>query len=152
MVQIKLSKDSNGYPVGEHIREYFNLSREIGTIINENFPEKSITLWCRGSSGAIIAALVSQHIFAGVEICHIKKSGENAHISIPTPQHDINIIIDDLMASGDTVEAIYVAMKKDKITPIGIIMTGDLKIYKLKQILGKKYEKLKLLVGGIIFN
>lgn len=150
MVQIKLSKESNAYPVGEHISQYFQICQEIGTIINNNFPEKSITLWCRGSSGAIIAALVSQYILTEVEVCHIKKSGENAHVSIPTPRYDINIIIDDLMASGDTVEAIYKAMKKEKVNPLAIIMTGELKIAKLKQILGKQYDKLILIVGGFI--
>lgn len=77
----------------------------------------SIRFICQGSSGAIFAALVSQHIIKHCrtirvhEIIHIKKPGEESHY----PGHYItgqtgvnkNIIIDDFISTGRTIARIY---------------------------------------------
>lgn len=149
MREIRLSNECSFYPVGENIIKYFDICKEIGMHINKQFPNKSITLWCRGSSGAIIAALVSQYIITGVEICHVKKKGEDSHVTEVTARHDINIIIDDLMASGDTLEKIVRAMDCEFATANCVIMTGCIKPRKLKMIFGDLYENL-LIIGGYI--
>jgi orotate phosphoribosyltransferase-like protein len=151
MKQIKLSTSVDYYPVGQHITNYFQTCKEIGDHINELFQEQSITLWCRGSSGAIISALVSQHIEAGVEIYHVKKHGEDAHQNCDI-HHDINIIIDDLMATGETVEQIYNEMKKFKAVPHCIVMTGQIKLYKFENIFGTQKKNIKAIIAGYVYN
>jgi len=152
MKEITLSTSVDYYPVGEHITNYFHTCKEIGDHINELFQGQSITLWCRGSSGAIISALVSQHIEASVEIYHVKKHGEDAHCD-SLIHHDINIIIDDLMATGETVEQIYKEMKKLKVIPHCIVMTGQIKLYKFENIFGVTYRKnIKTIIAGHIYK
>ena len=93
MKQIKLSKFIYAYPVGENIKSYFDSCKEISEIIKKEFPNKSITFWCRGSSGAMISALVSQHL-DDVNIFHVKKQNEIAHYSSIDYYNEINLIID----------------------------------------------------------
>ena len=94
MKQIKLSKFIQEYPVGENIKSYFDSCKEVAEIIEKEFPNKSITFWCRGSSGAMISALVCQHL-DDVNIFHVKKQNEIAHYSSINHYNEINIIIDD---------------------------------------------------------
>lgn len=151
MKEIKLSNNISSYPVGENVSDYYHTCKEIGERINELFPEQSITLWCRGSSGTIISALVAQHIQTSVEIYHVKKHGEDAHCNC-NAHHDINIIIDDLMATGDTVEKIYNEIQKNKLHPDCVIMTGELKVYKFKNIFGSDIKYIKAVIAGHIYK
>jgi hypothetical protein len=70
--------------------------------------ERNINLFCRGSSGAICAALFVAYAPWHCKIIHIKKPGESAHCdALEFNPDNINVIIDDFMSSGDTVAEIY---------------------------------------------
>lgn len=146
MKQIKLSKFIQAYPVGENIKSYFDSCKEVAEIIEKEFPNKSITFWCRGSSGAMISALICQHL-DDVNIFHVKKQNEIAHYSSINHYNEINIIIDDLMASGSTVNYIYEKIVEKNSKVHSVIMIGEIKIHKIQSLI--PYE-IQLIVGGSI--
>ena len=146
MKQIELSEFIQAYPVGENIKSYFNPCEEVAEIIEKEFPNKSITFWCRGSSGAMISALVCQHL-GDVNIFHVKKQNEISHYSSIDRYNEINIIIDDLMSSGSTVEYIYQKMIEKNSKVHSVIMIGEIKIGKIQSLI--PYE-IQLIVGGNI--
>lgn len=106
-----------GYPVGYNI---LALSKTIISYVNfmklkfSHLKEGNnrIVFWCRGSSGAILAGLVAHHLnldgFDIARIHHIKKEGEESHINAhhPFSKNDFNIVIDDFIASGETIYSI----------------------------------------------
>lgn len=105
------------YPVGIHIRnnrEHISAMIESIESIKE-FEGKFINLICRGSSGAIIAGIISVMLKNENRIIHIKKEGEISHnCNIPTLGNDkINIIVDDLICTGKTVNKIYQALTEE---------------------------------------
>ena len=146
MKQIKLSKFIQQYPVGENIKYYFDSCKEVAEIIEKEFPNKSITFWCRGSSGAMISALVSQYL-NNVNIFHVKKYNEISHYSSIDIYNEINIIIDDLMATGETVERIYQKMIEKNSKVHSIIMIGVIRTNQIQSLI--PYE-IQLIVGGNI--
>ena len=146
MKQIELSKFIQAYPVGENIKSYFDSCKEVAEIIEKEFPNKSITFWCRGSSGAMISALVSQYL-DNVNIFHVKKHNEISHYSSMDHYNEINIIIDDLMSSGSTVNYIYEKMVEKNLKVHSVIMIGEIRIYKIQSLI--PYE-IQLIVGGAI--
>lgn len=102
------------YPVGRNMSKVIKYVDHILLTFKENNidldQEKMfINLWCRGSSGAIIAGIfASKFIRATVRIIHIKKQGEKSHQSY---HHDIcdgcDIVIDDFMDTGSTIFRIW---------------------------------------------
>lgn len=101
------------YPVGSNMQNAIKycdvFSREL-IKLNEDLKHKEIHLFCRGSSGAIISALVAQRIssFYKVKIKHVKKNGESSHNDVYSVFIEaLNVIIDDFIASGATVNAIH---------------------------------------------
>lgn len=115
MKYLKIEGDGTlDYPIGKimsQVNKYINdilLTFEKNNIDldKEGF---SINLWCRGSSGAILAGIfASKFIRATVRIIHIKKQGEKSHQSY---HHDIcngcDIVIDDFMDTGSTIFRIW---------------------------------------------
>lgn len=108
------------YPIGSHIDEaIIYINKVYATIIlNELFKNRDINLWCRGSSGAILAGLLASRLlttktFHSVQVIHVKKPNENAHGSDLTYviEGGCNIIIDDFSYTGDTIIHITKAMK-----------------------------------------
>jgi orotate phosphoribosyltransferase-like protein len=143
-----LSHCCQAYPVGEFISRYYHICEEIADAINEHYLGKSIKLWCRGSSGSMIATLVSQHL-ENCSISHVKKSGENSHSnSYHGNPRDINIIIDDTMSSGETVLEIYRTMTSFEGVSLNcIVMTGDLRVNSLPRI-----SSDVLLIAGYFYS
>ena len=69
----------------------------------------------RGSSGAILSGiLIGEMIEYDIYIYHIKKDGEYSHSSdyYPIDFSNPNIIIDDFISSGETVNAIFEKIQK----------------------------------------
>jgi adenine/guanine phosphoribosyltransferase-like PRPP-binding protein len=95
------------YPIGHNMTnamEYINL---IAPILQDLCKEHPINIWCMGSSGAILSALLTTKLSNQCSICHVKKDGENSHdSSLHVQQHAINIILDDFSRTGDTVNKI----------------------------------------------
>lgn len=90
--------------------------------------KKEVCLWCRGSSGSIISGIIATHIDK-VKIIHLKKEGEDSHSGsisgCPSGKRGvINIIVDDFMSSGKTLNTIYQTMKDNKYKVHGLCISG----------------------------
>lgn len=99
------------YPVShdlEMVKSYIQEAAEQFRRLTDKKP----MLWCRGSSGAICAAIFSFYV-PGCVICHVKKPGEDSHstgtiyYSEPIINQYVHVIIDDFMATGRTIEKIH---------------------------------------------
>lgn len=99
------------YPVGENISNNLPLIQIMYEEIKKLHGVEGINLWCRGSSGAIIAAIIAkEYINSGGKalICHVKKKGEHSHNGSLYFEHGSkDIIVDDFVSSGETVKAIW---------------------------------------------
>jgi hypothetical protein len=107
-----------GYPVGSYVNDAIRVAKDAAKVFRDICPNKDrpVNVWCRGSSGTILATLFASNIKGDVTISHVKKPGEQSHIIGPYYQcNGINIIIDDFIATGDTVKSIY-----QKMTVFGI--------------------------------
>ena len=100
------------YPVGYHMdtnkSKILYMMEVLRDTVGKDTP---ISLWCRGSSGAIIAAIISTG-FDNCIINHVKKEGEESHSTheFNTDRSRKHIIVDDFIRSGKTVNAIYLEM------------------------------------------
>ncbi len=117
------------YPVGERISENMELIKEMvdkfkGLKLHVG---KHVNIICRGSSGAIIAAFFAMKL-PKCSIAHIKKEGESSHNSSFYLVEDdaVNIIVDDLISSGSTMNTIYekVKFKYSKIKIDAVCISG----------------------------
>jgi len=130
-------KENVTYPVGDNpsgaIYTAKNMAKAIFTNNLIDPGEKEVKVWCRGSSGAIIAALLVaelKNLYGDGWHCtikHIKKPGEESHSSsvYTATNFDYNIIVDDFIHTGSTINAIY-----DKVFPpnveVDILAVGRL--------------------------
>lgn len=107
------------YPVGENMDKAIQFINRVSQSILDNINEgqvRGLNVWVRGSSGAILGALLAQK-FLGiltVKVMHLKKKGERSHNggynAGLTPQEGYtvtNIILDDEVATGETINEIY---------------------------------------------
>lgn len=107
------------YPVGENMKYNMPIILRMAKLVIDEYKDDPETLglniWCRGSSGAIIATVITNEFMRtgkGVKICHIKKQGEASHTNYPAHNsYYKNIMVDDFIASGETVTAIYKEMQ-----------------------------------------
>lgn len=120
-----------GYPVGADMPGAINFAKGAAKAFNAATrggvnAETAINVWCRGSSGAILAALFIGHIkrTLHVNVCHIKKSGEESHRTNPDVWRQsgsinkvINIIIDDFISSGSTMQQIWKGIQPVYLNP-----------------------------------
>ena len=114
MEHLLLENTKIHYPVGDNMSYAYNYIDKVAEILlpRLNFNER-VTLWVRGSSGAILGALLAQKIGLNCIINHIKKSGENSHTdNCFSTRPGIHIILDDFVSSGETIESIYNYAKK----------------------------------------
>jgi hypothetical protein len=109
-MNIKVKCDRPGYPLGSNmdgavklIEAYVKAFKQIGYGTN-----KVLNLWCRGSSGAILAGMFAIKHGHECTICHVKKEKEDSHGRGFEPYNDrgINVVIDDFVATGDTLLSI----------------------------------------------
>lgn len=101
------------YPVGTEPQLAVKFIQEVVPIVKDIIKEDDVNIWVRGSSGTILGTLLMAGLCEtnSVTITHIKKVGEDSHcgggISDYRCEGRINILIDDLISSGETVEAIW---------------------------------------------
>ena len=78
--------------------------------LNTIFGNNDMRLICAGSSGAILSSIIATQLASVVEIIHVKKAGEESHHWSCTSELKgdfLNIIVDDFIASGRTINMIY---------------------------------------------
>lgn len=108
------------YPVTKYIKEAVDYIDNISPILIKDIKESNklfVNIWVRGSSGAFLAGLLTPYLINGkieCNICHVKKSGEKSHS--PYIDHfridkSYNVILDDFMQSGNTINSIFYKMK-----------------------------------------
>lgn len=117
------------YPIGSNMLNAIEIADGYSRVLIKHLKESydvsilKLNLWVRGSSGAILGAMVAkdltQVVGNNVMICHIKKDNENAHRRSPYYHNRdtyvgclvLDIIVDDFMSTGETIEAIYMGMR-----------------------------------------
>ncbi len=106
--------DSTGmYPVGKHIPQSIEYIDRIAPFLLEIVGNRDINLFVRGSSGAILGGLLVKTIPNKVNIFHIKKEGELSHGGSDVygiSEDAINVILDDFIATGETINKIWKAI------------------------------------------
>ena len=105
---ISLEKEEVEYPIGVNITANMHILIAMADAIDKRYAneKREINLWCRGSSGAMIAAVVSAHLSKRkVNINHVKKEGESSHSKCwyKKEKNSYNVIIDDFIRSGETI-------------------------------------------------
>jgi len=105
------------YPVGENISTNLPyIKGMVKALLTLKLPfEKGINLICRGSSGAIIAAIFASELGKiRTRIVHVKKEGEESHggTTADLNHSALNVIVDDFICSGETLNKIYEHFKK----------------------------------------
>ncbi len=129
------------YPVGYNITndtKYINLVKPVLLkLLKESFPHKSnkIDIWVKGSSGAILGGMLATHLPEDrVTIKHIKKSGESSHhnnLSLYGFNERVNIIIDDFIESGKTINSINDELKNKGVSCDILIIANTMFIERL---------------------
>lgn len=137
------------YPTGENIQRNMPIILQmIDKIKKINRKRKILNLWCMGSSGAIIAGIISSQI-SNTVICHIKKNGEDSHTTtVPQYYYDdgINLIVDDFISTGSTINTIAKKMGEESIPIQGVCVScsvnaNDLSFNPDFIICGKKFTR-----------
>lgn len=117
-MKLHIIKDQTtiNYPVGYYIQDaVFFVDKVIKVLMEmaekKQFPLGNIDIWVRGSSGAILGGLLTQRLltigFTNISVIHIKKDGENSHTeNVFRTNGKYNVIIDDFVASGETMNEI----------------------------------------------
>src|ERR1035437_900978 len=136
-IQFHSFKKEVDYPISENIASNLLTLKFMGIKILELYPTKvNINLWCRGSSGAIIAAIIASKLISlhyNIVICHIKKEGETNHHGngIYFFPDGINIIVDDFICSGDTINLISEQIQKREVNFDCLVVTQSIPLYSL---------------------
>lgn len=126
-MRVQIDNLSIGYPVGNNMSEVKQLATEFARAFEKlELPgDKTVNLWCRGSSGAILASAFAVISKSTCQVCHVKKSGEDSHRRRPSYDSDgINVVIDDFVATGDTIRAILEGARKEGIIPTILMITN----------------------------
>jgi len=99
------------YPIGENVVDAMDYINQVTPFIKNIVKNHPVNIWCSGSSGAILSAFLVKNIDNQCIICHVKKSGESAHhgnsFDRIRDRAAINIILDDFMRTGETIERIW---------------------------------------------
>lgn len=120
------------YPVGDHMKHNMSIIKSMAKQLKVLYPLDNLILYCTGSSGAIIAGILSL-LLPGreIRIAHVKKDGEDSHGvgRMFKADHYTSVIVDDFMASGASINRIYTAYKRMNDEPIDCLcLSGEVKL------------------------
>ena len=96
------------YPIGPNIKVNLPIINNMYRYIKEKFPEGTITIWCRGSSGAIIAGIISSKLKGRARVVYVSKPNEKRHDTLSPYIYSkgYDIIVDDFVCTGETINKI----------------------------------------------
>lgn len=98
------------YPIGRDISSAIESAEKIANVFNtlEMFKNKTLNIWCRGSSGSVLAALFISKIPNKCFLQYVRKEFEQTHCTneFSLDSSALNIVIDDLISSGFTLNCI----------------------------------------------
>lgn len=102
------------YPLGDVVPKARKAAREMAKKIKEIYPNPSgqkFAFLCQGTSGSMMAAMVSTYIPTyQLRLVVIRKPNEKSHSGSSVPyigDDELLIIADDFISSGDTIRRIY---------------------------------------------
>lgn len=102
------------YPITDQMHLLKIIIDNIVEIVNQNniLEGKTLVMWCRGSSGAIISGILS-YIIPNSVIQHVKKPGETSHSMgrYVTHTKTYNVFVDDFIGTGNTFRAVLNEME-----------------------------------------
>ena len=112
---VKKLREMN-YPIGPNIKVNLPIINNMYRYIKEKFPEGTITIWCRGSSGAIIAGIISSKLKGRARVAYISKPNEKRHDIVSPYKYSVgyNIIVDDFICTGKTIDDIIKKSDREK--------------------------------------
>lgn len=115
------------YPIGLNMYDAISYIGEITPHLKKIIQEEPLNIWCMGSSGAILAALLVKNISNSCKICHVKKRGEQSHEIGFYNRHVAgkNIILDDFSRSCKTLEKIYEGYDSYVKTPLDALVLSN---------------------------
>lgn len=133
------------YPIGANFNNVIDVATKYSDVLLQNLQENHppnknkifINIWVKGSSGAILGTLVGKDLSKFTEyvkICHIKKVGEKSHNNDPsyyqktfedTKEIVLNMIIDDFIESGYTINSIEQYMSQCEIDIVDYLCLCD---------------------------
>ena len=146
LTSIDFGFNTMGYPVGLNMKDAVDYINKVGEVINLPCSKSTeIAIWCRGSSGAILASLLLVKLTGGlgyssVYIYHVKKPGESSHNIKHVCDSEYHIVIDDFISSGETIRAIAMEMWQSKIEFIDCLIVHSVGFYY------DKHDKVRLKV------
>jgi adenine/guanine phosphoribosyltransferase-like PRPP-binding protein len=105
------------YPVGVELVFNMPIIKKMARAIKKMYPTEKIHLWCRGSSGSIIASIIASNLGRNrrVYINYVHKNYESRHSFITNVgeyKQSVHIVVDDFIASGETINNIIDFAKK----------------------------------------
>lgn len=106
----EFSEYSLDYPVGDSPMRFVKYAKDLKKVLKKLYSGENFSIFCRGSSGALIAGALVGVGLPVHKIIHVKKLGESSHSGNANPgikSSDKILIVDDFIASGETVKAIY---------------------------------------------
>lgn len=113
MKHISIGKDVQvSYPIGREINKAVKYIDIVVETVGEQLRKHTMNLWVRGSSGAVLAGIFVKALNSDKRIIvkYVKKTNEDSHFSMPIeeiPDMELNIILDDFVREGSTMDAIY---------------------------------------------
>lgn len=118
------------YPITDQMNLLKIIINDIVEIVNQNniLEDKTLVMWCRGSSGAIIAGILS-YLIPNSIIQHVKKPGEHSHSTgrYVKRENTYNIFVDDFIGTGETFYRVQEEMKKYNIVLDAVWLCGPSK-------------------------
>lgn len=123
VIEIKNLKQSS-YPVGLNIEKNIPLFQRLASEFEmiDEFKGVDVNIFVTGSSGNIAATIFAMTVRNNCIIYSIKKPGESSHNkgceAYINNKDSINIIIDDEIASGRTINFIYDTIQKHNRNPV----------------------------------
>lgn len=123
---IDFSDYSLAYPVGGNMESAIQFSKRVLNVVKDiQFlirPQgfKELNIFCRGSSGSILASLFTAFAPWACNVVYVKKLNEQAHSGrISNFDKTLpSLIIDDFVSSGETIREIYKAIVQRTGNPV----------------------------------
>lgn len=110
------------YPVNDCKKVSHNIDLII-PILKSIVGNKKLNIWCRGSSGSICAAILASKLDNISRIVYVRKETEFKHENNYPMNNFTNIMIDDFIDSGDTLNSIKTKMER-KLCTVLILVDG----------------------------
>lgn len=136
-VQTSHALSAADYPTGTNMDMATIFATTVAlTIAQDNTKSDIVEIWVRGSSGAILGALLFQALTTlkpqyRIKVHHIRKDGESTHSGNggiawrSQGPSAYNIIIDDFISSGTTLKQIFKVIDASGIQIVDCVAIGE---------------------------